>query len=112
MNGLRITAYGLPEEASDPSEIPLFWTKIPGLSSLEGIPSWKISLDLVTKSNQHAGVLLIHRLYSPRELQLDINLITAEFPGELADALERTAMIEPSSATTRQSGATLAAVNL
>jgi hypothetical protein len=29
-------------------------------------------------------------MYSPRDLQLDINLLTAAFPTSLADALDRT----------------------
>ena len=32
----------------------------------------------------------MHRLYSPRDLQLDVNLLTGEFPMALADALDRT----------------------
>jgi hypothetical protein len=30
------------------------------------------------------------RAYSPRALQLDVNLLTIDFPQALADALERT----------------------
>ena len=33
---------------------------------------------------------MVHRLYSPRNLQIDINLLTATFPTALADALDRT----------------------
>ena len=36
------------------------------------------------------GRLMVHRLYSPRNLQIDINLLTATFPTALADALDRT----------------------
>jgi hypothetical protein len=32
----------------------------------------------------------VHRLYSSRDLQLDINLLTSSFPTALADALDRT----------------------
>jgi hypothetical protein len=32
---------------------------------------------------------MVHRLYSQRHLQLDINLLTAAFPMVLADALDR-----------------------
>jgi len=34
--------------------------------------------------------LTLHRLYSSRDLQLDVNLLTAVFPTTLADALDRT----------------------
>jgi hypothetical protein len=34
--------------------------------------------------------MMVHRLYSPRDLQLDINLLTAAFPIALADAFDRT----------------------
>jgi hypothetical protein len=32
---------------------------------------------------------MVHRLYSHRDLQLDINLLTSAFPVVLADALDR-----------------------
>jgi len=32
---------------------------------------------------------MVHRLYSQRDLQLDINLLTSAFPVVLADALDR-----------------------
>jgi len=32
----------------------------------------------------------MHRLYSQRDLQLDVNLLTSSFPRALADALDRT----------------------
>jgi hypothetical protein len=34
--------------------------------------------------------MMVHRLYSQRDLQLDINLLTSVFPIALADALDRT----------------------
>jgi hypothetical protein len=33
---------------------------------------------------------MVHRLYSKRDLQVDINLLTTAFPTALADALDRT----------------------
>ena len=33
--------------------------------------------------------MAIHRVYSERTLQLDVNLVTTEFPVVLADALDR-----------------------
>jgi hypothetical protein len=52
-------------------------------------PSWKLTLDLVTTSNRQRGSLDVYRIYSHRALQLDVNLLTSEFPFTLADALDR-----------------------
>jgi UDP-GlcNAc:undecaprenyl-phosphate GlcNAc-1-phosphate transferase len=51
---------------------------------------WTIGLDLMSSANHRRGTLLVHRHYSSRELQLDINLLTSAFPVALADALDRT----------------------
>jgi UDP-GlcNAc:undecaprenyl-phosphate/decaprenyl-phosphate GlcNAc-1-phosphate transferase len=71
-------------------EICLHWGKTRGSRSLEGLAVWTLSLDLVSSSNRRRGALAVHRLYSPRALQLDINLLTKAFPIALADALDRT----------------------
>jgi hypothetical protein len=52
-------------------------------------PSWKLTLDLVTSSNQRRGSLVVYRVYGPRDLQLDVNLLTSDFPVVLADSLDR-----------------------
>ena len=57
---------------------------------LDSCSVWTITLDLLSSSNHRRGTLLMHRLYSQRDLQLDINLLTSAFPVALADALERT----------------------
>ncbi|HEY6765759.1 MAG TPA: MraY family glycosyltransferase [Candidatus Sulfotelmatobacter sp.] len=51
---------------------------------------WTLTLDLLSSSGQLWGSLLIHRLYSPRNLQLDVNLLTNAFASVLADSLDRT----------------------
>ena len=81
----------LPEEQASlaDSSKAFHWSKFPQAISLAPLPSWKLSLDLVTTSNRHRGLLVIHRLYSQRDLQLDINLVTSGFPAALADALDR-----------------------
>jgi UDP-GlcNAc:undecaprenyl-phosphate/decaprenyl-phosphate GlcNAc-1-phosphate transferase len=66
------------------------WGKNAGLKSLDGLAVWTLSLDLVSSANRHRGALVVHRLYSDRNLQLDINLLVADFPVALADALDRT----------------------
>jgi UDP-GlcNAc:undecaprenyl-phosphate GlcNAc-1-phosphate transferase len=66
------------------------WSK-PGASrDLDGSAVWTITLDLLSSSNRHCGVLTIHRFYSSRNLQVDVNLLTSEFPVALGDALDRT----------------------
>jgi len=66
------------------------WTK-PGLQkALETSPTWTIVLDLLSSANHRRGTLTVYRLYSSRDLQLDVNLLTTAFPPALADALDRT----------------------
>jgi UDP-GlcNAc:undecaprenyl-phosphate GlcNAc-1-phosphate transferase len=62
-----------------------------GASNLpDNSPLWTIALDLLSSSNHRRGTLLIYRLYTRRDLHVDINLLTSAFPTALADALERT----------------------
>lgn len=70
-------------------EISFHWGKTTMSRSIDGPALWTLSLDLVSSSRRHRGALLIHRLYSERDLQLDINLLTSEFPVALADAFDR-----------------------
>jgi UDP-GlcNAc:undecaprenyl-phosphate GlcNAc-1-phosphate transferase len=81
-----------PEPGAPPrrSEVSFHWGKTRASRSLEGLPVWTLSLDLVSSSNRRRGALVVHRLYSQRDLQLDINLLTTSFPIALADALDRT----------------------
>ena len=72
------------------NEVSFHWGKTRASRSLEGLPVWTLSLDLVSSSNRRRGALAVHRLYSQRDLQLDINLLTTSFPIALADALDRT----------------------
>jgi len=63
----------------------------PGVAkNLDGSAVWSIALDLLCSANRRRGMLIVHRYYSTRELQLDINLLTSAFPTALADALDRT----------------------
>ncbi len=65
------------------------WSKFPHMLAISSEPSWKLTLDLVTTSNQPRGSLIVYRSYSDRDLQLDVNLLTSQFPSALADALDR-----------------------
>src|SRR3954465_9229724 len=66
------------------------WNK-PGLGrNPETSSAWTIALDLLTSANHRRGTLTVHRLYSTRDLQIDVNLLTGAFPAALADALDRT----------------------
>ncbi|HVI10005.1 MAG TPA: MraY family glycosyltransferase [Candidatus Binatia bacterium] len=71
------------------NELSLRWGRSRTSPGLDGLALWTISLDLVSSSNRKRGALAIHRLYSQRDLQLDINLLTSAFPTALADALDR-----------------------
>jgi UDP-GlcNAc:undecaprenyl-phosphate GlcNAc-1-phosphate transferase len=71
-------------------EVFFAWTKTRGSRSVEDLAVWALSLDLVNSSNRHRGALTVRRLYSQRDLQFDINLLTSAFPVALADALDRT----------------------
>jgi UDP-GlcNAc:undecaprenyl-phosphate GlcNAc-1-phosphate transferase len=65
------------------------WSKFPHMMAISSQPTWKLTLDLVTTSNQQRGSLVVYRIYSRRDLQLDVNLLISEFPSALADALNR-----------------------
>ena len=67
----------------------LRWKKPGSHFSLEKITAWSITLDLVTTTSRRTGYLTIYRLYTERDLQLDVNLLTSAFPMTLADALDR-----------------------
>jgi UDP-GlcNAc:undecaprenyl-phosphate GlcNAc-1-phosphate transferase len=81
----------LPGDQTAPGERSrrFHWNKFPRMAAISSQPSWKLTLDLVTTSNQRRGSLVVYRVYSPRALQLDVNLLTSEFPAALADALDR-----------------------
>jgi UDP-GlcNAc:undecaprenyl-phosphate GlcNAc-1-phosphate transferase len=68
----------------------LRWTKPGSHFAQELTSSWCLTLDLVTTRNDRCGSMTVYRLYTDRELQFDINLLTAVFPVALADALDRT----------------------
>ncbi len=86
----------VPIDGSDPSASrrngqSFRWHKAGVQKALENSPAvWTIALDLLSSSNRKRGTLRVHRIYSPRDLHLDINLLTASFPTTLADALDRT----------------------
>ncbi|MFZ0479752.1 MAG: MraY family glycosyltransferase [Terriglobales bacterium] len=65
------------------------WSKLPHMAAISSDPSWKLTLDLVTTSNQRRGSLVVNRSYLNGDLQFDVNLLTSEFPRALADALDR-----------------------
>ena len=85
----------VPFESSDPSAArravnSFRWSK-PGMPKvLDGSAVWTLALNLLNSANRRRGTLTVHRLYSSRDLQLDINLLTSAFPTALADALDRT----------------------
>lgn len=71
-------------------EKPVLRWKRPGSNfARDMVTAWSLNLDLVTANNHKQGSLVMYRLYSSRDLQLDINLLTSVFPQALAEALDR-----------------------
>jgi len=68
----------------------LRWNRPGSHFAQELTSSWCLTLDLVTTRNDRCGSMTVYRLYTDRELQFDINLLTSVFPVALADALDRT----------------------
>jgi UDP-GlcNAc:undecaprenyl-phosphate GlcNAc-1-phosphate transferase len=66
------------------------WNRAGVPKTLNGTAVWSIALDLSSSVDRHRGTLMVHRRYSTRDLQADINLLTTAFPTALADALDRT----------------------
>ncbi len=66
------------------------WSKASTPKVLDPSSMWTVALNLLSSANRHCGTLTVHRIYSTRDLQLDINLLTSAFPTALADALDRT----------------------
>jgi UDP-GlcNAc:undecaprenyl-phosphate GlcNAc-1-phosphate transferase len=67
----------------------LRWTKPGSHFAHELTSAWRLTLDLMTTTNGRCGSMTIYRLYTDRELQFDINLLTSVFPVALANALDR-----------------------
>jgi len=93
-DGFELRLELLPGElvAYDPnrSATSFRWNK-PGIpKTFDNSSAWTIALNLLSSSNRRRGTLTVLRNYSARDLQLDVNLLTAAFPTALADALDRT----------------------
>jgi UDP-GlcNAc:undecaprenyl-phosphate/decaprenyl-phosphate GlcNAc-1-phosphate transferase len=84
----------VPFETSDPAARRagnLFrWNKAGTPKVPEASTVWTVALNLLSSTNRRRGTLTVYRLYSTRDLQVDINLLTTSFPTALADALDRT----------------------
>ena len=81
-DGLRM----IPGHTEQPH---LRWKKPGSRFAHEMVTAWSLNLDLVTANNRRRGSMTIYRIYSERDLQLDVNLLTSVFPAALADALDR-----------------------
>ncbi len=66
------------------------WSKPGTPKILDSAAAWTVALNLMSSANRRRGTLTVYRLYSTRDLQVDINLLTTTFPTALADALDRT----------------------
>jgi hypothetical protein len=79
-HGLQLMSTGEPY---------LRWKRPGSHFAHERATAWSLTLDLMTTTNRRAGYMTIYRLYTARDLQLDVNLLTSAFPVALADALDR-----------------------
>lgn len=86
---LDLKSFPDDQAVSSESNRHFHWSKFPHMMAISSQPSWKLTLDMVTTSNRRRGSLVVYRIYSNRDLQLDVNLLTSEFPATLADALDR-----------------------
>lgn len=109
---LSVNPLHLDHATTAESDRQLHWSKFPHTASISSQPSWKLTLDLVTTSNQRRGSLVVYRNYSRRDLQLDVNLLTSEFPATLADALQRVLARPEVLASASPSDARMLAANL
>jgi len=83
----------VPGDGDDPASrraASFRWSKPGVVQPVSNAAVWTLGLDLLTSANRRRGTLLMRRVYSSRDLQLDINLLTSAFPTALADALDRT----------------------
>ncbi|HEY3973056.1 MAG TPA: MraY family glycosyltransferase [Candidatus Sulfotelmatobacter sp.] len=87
----ELVSFDPPDPVSRRAVNTFRWSK-PGVPKIldASSSSWTIALALLSSANRRCGTLFVHRLYSTRDLQLDINLLTSSFPTALADALDRT----------------------
>lgn len=88
--GEVVAAESLDAPAGRRSSHSFHWNKPGRANSLDNSSAWTIALDLLSSANRQRGTLTMYRLYSTRDLQLDVNLLTGAFPTALADALDRT----------------------
>jgi len=87
----EIVAFETPEAFHSRRAANTFrWSKAGVPKALGSSAVWTLALNLLSSANHHRGTFIIHRLYSSRDLQLDINMLTSAFPTALADALDRT----------------------
>ena len=86
----EVVPYTAADSAAPRGSGSFRWSKPGVANTLDGAAAWTIALDLLSSSNRRRGTLTVLRNYSARDLQLDVNLLTAAFPTALADALDRT----------------------
>lgn len=87
--------HGLRHFYTNDGQPRLQWSRPGSHFPFQARGAWSLTLDLITEGNRRCGSMTVHRLYSGRDLQLDINLLTSVFPATLADALDRTLNQQP-----------------
>ncbi|MBV9179995.1 MAG: undecaprenyl/decaprenyl-phosphate alpha-N-acetylglucosaminyl 1-phosphate transferase, partial [Acidobacteria bacterium] len=90
----RVAArYGM-RVVGESSRYRFLWRKSQHSRCADLEKAWSLRLDLLSPSNQRCGEFTIFRTYAHRDLQLDINLLTAAFATALANAVERATIQE------------------
>ena len=85
------------------------WIKRGSHYDNEMVSVWSLNLELVSSRNRKCGGMTIYRLYTDRELQVDLNLLTSVFPVALADAFERATLTGTAEVTAERVTGVLAA---
>lgn len=88
-DAFQLDIHSFVEDQAEMESRSIHWSKFPQVITTPSLPAWRLSLDLITASNRRRGFLIVKRFYTQRDLQLDVNLLTAEFPVALAEALDR-----------------------
>jgi len=79
----------LPKVSTSGEALEFKWSKPESPRWRDSWPVWNLTLNLVTTTSRSRGSLNLYRLYTDAAIMVDVNLLISDFPGVLADALER-----------------------
>jgi UDP-GlcNAc:undecaprenyl-phosphate GlcNAc-1-phosphate transferase len=76
------------------------WRRSGTALGMDLVSSWSLTLDMLSANNCRYGSLVLYRVHTGRDLQIDVNLLVSQFSIALADALERSVVEYPEVKTT------------